>query len=68
MKMIEWLSTEINPPKSGREIIAKNPSKITSDESAVKQCCIMKFHLSFSEEQIVKQMLDYGHTLWSYTE
>jgi len=66
--MIEWLSTTVNPPESGREIIAKNPLKPNSYSSASKQCRIIKFHPSFTEKQVVEVMMDDNFTLWSYTE
>ena len=65
---IEWLSTNITAPEPGREIIAKNPLKPISFRSSVKQSKIMKFHPSFSEDQIVSIMIDDNLTLWSYTE
>lgn len=65
---IQWLTTTINPPESGREFIAKNPLKPAGYSSAAKQCKIMKFHPSFTEEQVVEQMLEDNLTLWSYTE
>jgi hypothetical protein len=66
--MIEWLTTEINAPEPGREIIAKNPDKEISSDSSVKQCRSIKFHKSFSEDMIIETMLSDGFTLWSYTE
>lgn len=66
--MIEFLSTKINPPEAGREIIAKNPDKQISVDSSAKQCRVIKFHKSFTEEQIVQTLLDDNFTLWSYTE
>ena len=66
--MITWLSTEINLPEAGREIIAKNPNKIIRKASTAKQCRVRKFHPSFSENEIAEIMLDDGLTLWSYTE
>ena len=63
---INWLSTEINPPKAAREIIAKNPNKVISENSSAKQCQIMKFHSAFSEDQIVNVMMGDHLTLWSY--
>lgn len=66
--MIEWLSTNINPPEADREIIAKNPLKPVGYMSSAKQCKVMKFHHSFTEEQIIKSMMDDNLTLWSYTE
>lgn len=65
---IEWLSTKINPPEAGREIIAKNPLKAIGYKSAAKQCKVMKFHPDFSEDQIVETMLEDNFSLWSYTE
>ena len=64
---IEWLSTKINPPEAGREIIAKNPLKPDSYRSASKQCKVMKFHPTFTEGRIVEDMLEENLTLWSYT-
>ena len=66
--MIEWLTTTINAPEAGREIIAKNPDKEISSCSSVKQCRVIKFHRAFSEEMIIETMLSDGFTLWSYTE
>lgn len=66
--MIKFLSTEITAPEAGREIIAKNPDKSISVQSAAKQCKVMKFHTSFTEDMIVNLMLDENLTLWSYTE
>ena len=66
--MIEWLTTNMNAPESGREIIAKNHDKEISSDSSVKQCRLMKFHKSFTEDMIITMMLDDGFTLWSYTE
>jgi len=68
IKMIEWLSTTINPPEADREIIGKNPDKLCLSGSAAKQCKVMKFHPSFSEKQIIEVMLSDDLTLWSYTE
>lgn len=65
---IKWLTTITNPPEAGKEIIAKNPLKPSSYRTSAKQCKIMKFHPSFTEEQIVEQMLEDNLTLWSYTE
>ena len=65
---IKFLSTSINPPEAGREIIAKNPLKPSGYSSAAKQCRIMKFNPTFSEEQIIEIMLEDNFTLWSYTE
>ncbi len=66
--MIEWATTNINAPKAGLEIIAKNPTKEISTDSSLKQCRAMKFHKSFTEDMIITMMLDDGFTLWSYTE
>ena len=65
---IVWLTTNINAPKTGREIIAKNPLKAMGYKSAAKQCRVMKFHENFTEEQIIETMLSDNLTLWSYTE
>jgi len=65
---IEWLTTEINPPEADREIIGKNPDKLSLPGSAAKQCKVMKFHPSFTEEQIIEVMLSDDLTKWSYTE
>lgn len=65
---IEWLSTEITVPKAGYEIIAKNQAKQVIVGSAAKQCRVMKFLASFTEDQIIKTMLSDNLTLWSYTE
>ena len=65
---IEYFTTNINPPEAGREIIAKNPLKPIGYSSSARQCKIMKFHPSFSQEKIVKTMLDDNLTLWQYTE
>jgi len=65
---ITWLSTKIVPPVAGKEIVAKNPLKPISYSTASKQCRVMKFHLSFTEEQIIEIMLSDNFTLWSYTE
>ena len=66
--MIEWLTTTINAPEAGREIIAKNPDKDISSCSSFKQCRVIKFHKSFNEDMIIVTMLSDGFTLWSYTE
>ena len=66
--MIEWLSTTITTPESGREIIAKNPLKPIGWSSSVKQCKVMKFHKNFNEEMIKNILLEDNLTLWSYTE
>lgn len=65
---IEWLTVEVSPPESGREIIAKNPEKVTSVDSATRQCKVVKFHKNFTEKQIVETLLSDKFTLWSYTE
>lgn len=65
---IQWLTTNITAPESGREIIAKNPLKPSGYESASKQCRIMKFHPSFTEEKVIEVMMSDNFTLWSYTE
>ena len=67
-KLIKYLSTTITAPEAGREIIAKNPLKPIGYESSAKQCRVIKFHKSFTEEQIVQTLLDDNFTLWSYTE
>jgi hypothetical protein len=66
---IEWGSTIDNPPIPGKEIIAKNPLKLTNDYSSGKSCKIMKFHHSFTKEQILDEMLnsENNFSLWSYT-
>lgn len=66
--MINWLSTEINPPEAGREIIAKNPDKQISNSSSVKQCRVMKFHPDYDERLIKDIMLGDNLTQWGYTE
>ena len=66
--MIEFLTTNMNTPEAGREIIAKNPDKEISSDSSLKQCRVMKFHKSFDESMIMETMLLDGFTLWSYTE
>lgn len=65
---IKYLSTNVNPPKAGREIIAMNPLKPAGYSSAAKKCKIMKFNPTFSQEQIIETMLEDNLTLWSYTE
>lgn len=65
---IEWLSTKINPPEADKEIIAKNPLKPIGFRSAAKQSKVMKFNHSFTEDQIIKTMLEDNLTIWSYTE
>lgn len=64
---IEWLSTKINPPEAGREIVAKNPLKPNSFSSASKQCRVMKFLPSFTEDMVISIMLGDNLTLWAYT-
>ena len=66
--MLEWLTTTITAPEAGREIIAKNPGKEIDTCSSVKQCRVINFHKSFSEDMIIKTMLSDGIVLWSYTE
>jgi len=66
--MIEWLTTNINTPEPGREIIAKNPLKPAGYSSSSKQCKIMKFNPTFKEDLIAEIMDQEGYTLWSYTE
>jgi len=66
--MITWLSTAINPPEAGREIIAKNPLKPVGLNSATKRCIVKKFHHSFSEQRIVEDMIEDNLTLWAYCD
>ena len=65
---IGWISTRISPPEAGREIIAKNPLKPIGYNSAAKQCRVMKFLNTFTEDMIVDIMLGDNLTLWSYTD
>ena len=66
--MITWFSTNINPPKADREIIARNPLKPIGFKSSAKQCRVIKFHHSFSEERIVQDMLEDNFSLWAYCD
>ncbi len=67
--MIKWNSTFDSTPEAGREIIAKDPLKPTSHNSAAKQCKVMKFAPSFDESLIKSIMIeDDNFTLWAYTD
>lgn len=66
---VEWNNTAEVLPIAGREIVAKDPLKLTHDYSSGKQCQIMKFHHNFTKEQILDRMMCGGanFSLWSYT-
>ena len=66
--MIKWNDLAVSVPEADREFVAKNDSKIISENSSAKKCRVMKFGHLFKSEKIAETLLNDGFTVWAYTD